>query len=200
MAPGQPTVQIPQVPAVVVSQHDLGSLASTNVVSTGVAPHVVSEAVSQIRPAPLERVEPAPAFVPVVSSAPSSSVRGRLKPSQGGMPSAPAAASPQPNFGWTLEKEEVLRQARGLPLLSLYHGPLGSEDGLDHYVGLWGATLAAYDLEVSLLHDLAANAVWTAIKADIEEGIYASLGKAMPCGTFSAARSFEDGGPRPLRG
>ena len=97
-------------------------------------------------------------------------------------------------------RRRLKRIARGLHLLSLYHGPLGRSDGLDYYVTDWGATITAYDLEIKLSHDLADDAFWRTVVADIEDQKYAAGGMAMPCGTFSQARSFEDGGPVPLRG
>ena len=124
-------------------------------------------------------------------------------PGQGGMPAETSCAEGvglDDSLGWALPPEEVKRQARGLHLLSLYHGPLGRSDGLDFYVTDWGAAITAYDLEIHLSHDLADDAFWRTVVADIEDQKYAAGGMAMPCGTFSAVRSFEDGGPVPLRG
>ena len=93
-------------------------------------------------------------------------------------------------FGWNLDADEVRRQARGLELLSMFHCPLGRSDGSDHFVESWGAKVVAFDLEIDLGRDLADDASWTKITDDISESRYAGGGTAMPCGTFSAARSY----------
>ena len=108
-------------------------------------------------------------------------------PGQGGMLAEPpgvAEVVSDDSLGWALPPEEVKRQARGLHLLSLYHGPLGRSDGLEVHVSEWGATVKAYDLEIELSHDLADDAFWRTVVADIEDQKYAAGGIAMPCGTF----------------
>ena len=61
---------------------------------------------------------------------------GHLKPAQGGTPAGAAGTDAVviDVLGWDLSKEEVQRQAKGLHLLSLFHGPLGRSDGLDLFV------------------------------------------------------------------
>ena len=60
---------------------------------------------------------------------------GSLTPPVGGTPfAAPLPKTVGQDFGWTFSEAEVKRQARGLGLLSLFHGPLSRSDGLDHYV------------------------------------------------------------------
>ena len=127
---------------------------------------------------------------------------GHLKPTQGGTPAGESGTSAVgvSELGRDLSKEEVQRQAKGLHLLSLFHGPLGRSDGLDLFVEMWGCKITCYDLEICLDHDLCDDATWEVVKDDIQAGVYAGAGMAMPCGSFSAARSFEDGGPVPLRG
>ena len=128
-----------------------------------------------------------------------------LMPRLGGTPivkdadshNVPVQAS---SLGWTFTTEEVRRQARGVCLISLFHGPLGREDGLEVFVSRWGAQVAAFDLETSPEHDLCDDTFWSRICEDLEAGVYDAGGMAMPCGTFSPARSWDDGGPTPLRG
>ena len=49
-----------------------------------------------------------------------------LKPQDGGMPTASAStAAEDGSWGWNLPAAEVRRQAVGILLLSLFHGPLG---------------------------------------------------------------------------
>ena len=82
----------------------------------------------------------------------------------------------------------------------MFHGPLGRSDGLEVFVRAWGAEVQAFDLEISLDHDLADDALWTTITDKIDQDYYAAGGGGAPCSSFSASRNANDGGPWPLRG
>ena len=91
---------------------------------------------------------------------------------------------------WSIIGDEVRRQAQWMRLLSVYRGPLRRDDGLDHYVSLWGAETKAYYFDIDTSHGLADDAFWTTVKADIEfeSSVYAAAGMVMPSGTFSSGR------------
>ena len=102
--------------------------------------------------------------------------------------------------GLDLSDPDFRRLSAGMLFLSLFHGFRRPDDGLEHFLGWYGASLECYDLEISQTHNLADQGVWDQILADIQARKYNGLGGGPPCSTFSATRNANDGGPRPLRG
>ena len=99
-----------------------------------------------------------------------------------------------------LTDPDFLRICKGMTFLSLYHGFARPNDGIEHFLVLYGANLETYDLEISDSHDLADDGIWSQIRDKLESGFFAGGGGGAPCSTFSAGRSWTDGGPKPLRG
>ena len=89
---------------------------------------------------------------------------------------------------------------KDIELLSLFHGSRRPDDGLEHDLGLYGAKLHCFDMEIDGAHDLADQRRWDEIIHDIEQERYDGGGGGAPCSTFSAGRNNNDGRPRPLRG
>ena len=60
-----------------------------------------------------------------------------------------------------------------MTFLSLYHGFARPNDGIEHFLGLYGANLETYDLEISDSHDLADDGIWSQIRDKLESGFFA---------------------------
>ena len=91
-------------------------------------------------------------------------------------------------------------------VLHLFSGPADRPDGLAHHLSQYGIKVVEVDKDSSVRLgiptsecDLAGDALWQMLLADLAAGKYAGLFLGTPCDTFSAAKSVTDGGPRPLR-
>ena len=111
----------------------------------------------------------------------------------------PFAVTTQP-LATPLSDADLRKVSAGMRLLSLFHGGSRPLDGIEHFALEYKVDVDAFDLEISSHHDLADDAFWAPILADLEDGKYDGTGGGAPCSTFSASRSDWDGGPRPLRG
>ena len=83
--------------------------------------------------------------------------------------------------------DELKRQARGLKLLNLCSGP-ARPDGIDVYVRELGAECVDIDLVLFPKDDITDDALWSAIRSDIAEGVYHGAGNAPPCSTLCQQR------------
>ena len=83
-------------------------------------------------------------------------------------------------------------------VLYLFSGPLRADDGFDKFRRDEGYECDCIDIEVSLDHDVKDQTFWESLRKRLRE--YDGYLLSPPCGTFTAARNFDDGGPPPLRG
>ena len=77
-------------------------------------------------------------------------------------------------------------------ILSLFHGQLRPNDGIEFYAGRFGVEVDSFDTEISSSHDLADDALWSQIAEKIDDSVYAAGVGGSPCSTFSFARSLTD--------
>ena len=82
-------------------------------------------------------------------------------------------------------------------LLYLYSGP-NRPDSVQHFAERLGWEVTNADIEACPSMDLLDADVWEELLSKVESDYYDAALASPPCGTFSAARS-EQQGPRPLR-
>ena len=82
-------------------------------------------------------------------------------------------------------------------LLYLYSGP-SRPDSVKHFAEGLGWEVTEVDIEATPSMDLLDADVWDGLLTKVEAGYYDAALASPPCGTFSVARS-EQQGPRPLR-
>ena len=97
-----------------------------------------------------------------------------------------------------MAEQDVMRGAQSLKFISLCGGP-ERDDGMETYVGNWGACLVVIDTIRSSEHDIADEGRWQSVRGDLQEGVYAGGWSCPPCGSFCANRG-DNGGPRQVRG
>eukprot|EP00439_Symbiodinium_sp_Y106_P060007 s2027_g8.t2 len=83
--------------------------------------------------------------------------------------------------------------------LHLFSGPAGRPDGLRAMLAGMDCECEEYDIINGDRYDLADDAVYNQLKAEVEGGGFDGGVLGPPCHTFSNARREDDGGPRPLR-
>ena len=84
-------------------------------------------------------------------------------------------------------------------LLYLYSGPY-RHDSVSRYLQEHGWDCREVDIEAKTEDDLLDDDVWNTILDQIKRGVYDGYLASPPCGTFSAARTDADFGPKQLRG
>ena len=115
--------------------------------------------------------------------------------------SLPVSASPSPAVDLPpLPDLELKRICNGMRFLSLFNGTARPDDGLEFFLGEFGASLDAYDVSIDASHDLLDDHYWSEILERVTAGHYNGGGGGAPCSTFSPGRNYRDGGPRPVRG
>ena len=82
-------------------------------------------------------------------------------------------------------------------VLYLFSGPERPDDGVGYFLAKRDIACRGLDTEISADHDLLDQANWDRLWAELDD--YDGRLMSLPCGTFSAARKPDDGGPAPLR-
>ena len=102
--------------------------------------------------------------------------------------------------GASYELNQVRKLCKGMSVLYLYSGPRRPGD-FASACDKFGAEASLVDTELDEpLMDLLDEAIFDIYMKAIANKKYQAVMMSMPCSSFSSSRSFDDGGPRPLRG
>ena len=102
--------------------------------------------------------------------------------------------------GSSYNLDQIKKMCRGMSVLYLYSGPRRPGD-FSSACESFGAEASLVDTELDEpLMDLLDEAIFSIYIMAITNKKYQAVMMSMPCSSFSSSRSFDDGGPRPLRG